>query len=156
MELCAIPCCASATSDVVPKSIANRDRGPSTRMHVWNRPPLPNESPEPTNRTVTAIAAARSPLLRGHVLVEERQHLRPGVLGLRLPVTLGVHEVEERMPGAVVHVELVRLLELRELGVDLVHVRRRRVRVLGAEEPDERARDVLGEVERRRRLAPVL
>src|SRR5688572_13573909 len=113
MELCAIPCCASATSDVVPKSIANRDCGPSTRMHVWNRPPLPNESPEPTNRTVTAIAVARDrdPLLRRHVLAEERQHLLPGVLGLRLPVAFGVHEVQERVAGAVVHVELVRLLE---------------------------------------------
>src|SRR5881396_3509234 len=33
----------------------NRRPGASTRMHVWNRPPLPNESPEPTNRTLTLI-----------------------------------------------------------------------------------------------------
>src|SRR2546426_5767924 len=29
-------------------------------MHVWNRPPLPNESPEPTNRTLTLIVSLRS------------------------------------------------------------------------------------------------
>src|SRR3989441_10661185 len=29
-------------------------------MHVWNRPPLPNESPEPTNRTLTFIVSLRS------------------------------------------------------------------------------------------------
>ena len=46
-------------SEEVPKSIATRELGPSTRMQVWNRPPLPNESPLPTNRTVTAI---RSPI----------------------------------------------------------------------------------------------
>ena len=52
-------CWARAMSDEVPKSIATRELGPSTRMQVWNRPPLPNESPLPTNRTVTAI---RSPI----------------------------------------------------------------------------------------------
>ena len=51
-----MPCWASAISDEAPKSIANRERGPSTTMQVWNRPPLPNESPEPTKRTVTAGA----------------------------------------------------------------------------------------------------
>ena len=55
-ELGSIPCRASAISEEVPKSIAKRERGPSTRMHVWNRPPLPNESPEPTKRTLTAMA----------------------------------------------------------------------------------------------------
>src|SRR3989454_72896 len=58
-ELCSMPCCARAISDEVPKSIAKRELGPSTRMHVWKRPPLPKESPEPTKRTVTAIAAPR-------------------------------------------------------------------------------------------------
>src|SRR5438128_11166638 len=54
-ELCSMPCCARAISDEVPKSIAKRELGPSTRMHVWKRPPLPNESPEPTKRTLTGI-----------------------------------------------------------------------------------------------------
>jgi hypothetical protein len=48
-------CCARAMSDEHPKSMANRAAGPSMRMHVWKRPPLPNESPEPTNRTRTAM-----------------------------------------------------------------------------------------------------
>src|SRR5262245_63558808 len=41
--------------------MANREPGPSTRIQVWNRPPLPNESPEPTNRTVTAMPACYAP-----------------------------------------------------------------------------------------------
>src|SRR2546425_8578024 len=56
-ESCSMPCCASAISDEVPKSIAKRELGPSTTMHVWKRPPLPKESPEPTNRTVTTIGS---------------------------------------------------------------------------------------------------
>src|SRR6516165_4757387 len=51
-------------SEEAPKSIANRDLGPSTRMHVWNRPPLPKESPDPTKRTVTATS--ESPPVRDH------------------------------------------------------------------------------------------
>jgi hypothetical protein len=47
--------CERGVSDDVPKSIANRDAGPSARMHVWNRPPLPKACPEPTKRIVTAI-----------------------------------------------------------------------------------------------------
>src|SRR5207249_3677466 len=46
-ELCSMPCCARAINDEVPKSIAKRELGPSTRMHVWKRPPLPKESAEP-------------------------------------------------------------------------------------------------------------
>ena len=55
-ELCSIPCWASAISDEAPKSMAKRERGPSTTMQVWKRPPLPNESPEPTKRTVIGMA----------------------------------------------------------------------------------------------------
>src|SRR6266571_59510 len=55
MLSCSIPCWLSAISDDVPKSRVNRVPPPSTRMQVWNRPPLPNESPEPTKRTVIGI-----------------------------------------------------------------------------------------------------
>ena len=51
-----MPCWASAISDEVPKSMAKREPGPSTRMQVWKRPPLPKESPEPTKRTVMGMA----------------------------------------------------------------------------------------------------
>src|SRR5262245_60189585 len=60
MLLCAMPCWARAMSDEVPKSIAKRMPGASTRMQVWKRPPLPNESPEPTNRTLTAMGPLRT------------------------------------------------------------------------------------------------
>src|SRR3989442_128610 len=37
-----MPCWARAIKDDVPKSIAKRVPGASTRMQVWNRPPLPS------------------------------------------------------------------------------------------------------------------
>ncbi len=55
MLLCAIPSWLSAISEDVPKSMAKRIPGASTRMHVWNRPPLPKASPEPTKWTFTVI-----------------------------------------------------------------------------------------------------
>jgi hypothetical protein len=50
-------------SDEAPKSTAKRQRGPSTRMQVWKRPPLPKESPEPTKRTVTGTARSYAPMI---------------------------------------------------------------------------------------------
>src|SRR5688572_23555351 len=55
-----VPVGPATISDEAPKSMATRVAGPSTTMHVWNRPPLPKESPEPTKRTVTATASDRS------------------------------------------------------------------------------------------------
>ena len=56
MEFGSMSCCRSAISDEVPKSMVKRVPAASTRMQVWKRPPLPKESPEPTNRTVAVIA----------------------------------------------------------------------------------------------------
>ena len=61
MLLGSMPCCRRAISDEVPKSIVNRVPPASTRMQVWKRPPLPNESPEPTNRTVAVIVPCPPP-----------------------------------------------------------------------------------------------
>lgn len=58
MLLCSMACCARAMRDELPKSTVKRIPGPSTRIHVWKRPPAPNASPEPTNLTVTDIAAS--------------------------------------------------------------------------------------------------
>ena len=52
MEFGSMSCCRRATSEEAPKSIAKRVPPASTRMQVWKRPPLPKESPEPTNRAV--------------------------------------------------------------------------------------------------------
>jgi hypothetical protein len=41
-----------------PKSMQKRISGVSTRKQVLNLPPEPNESPEPTNVTVTDMGAS--------------------------------------------------------------------------------------------------
>src|SRR5438445_126504 len=46
---------------------------------------------------------------------EEREHLFPRVLGLRGTVAVGVREVQERVAGALVAMELVRLALAREI-----------------------------------------
>ena len=56
MEFGSMSCCRRAIRDEVPKSIVNRVPPASTMMQVWKRPPLPKESPDPTNRTVAFIA----------------------------------------------------------------------------------------------------
>src|SRR5215831_20386509 len=53
MVLCGMPRRSRAMRLEAPKSMQKRMRGASTRMHVLNRPPDPNESPEPTNVTLT-------------------------------------------------------------------------------------------------------
>src|SRR5207237_4758762 len=78
---------------------------------------------------------------------QKREHLLPRVLGLRGAIALGVREVEKCVAGGFVTVELVGLAVARELRVDLVDIRRRRVGVVQAEEPDRRRGDVFGEVE---------
>src|SRR5258705_10205075 len=64
-------------SDEAPKSTAKRQRGPSTRMQVWKRPPLPKESPEPTKRTVTGTARSYAKKLaaRGAACEDRRVRL---------------------------------------------------------------------------------
>jgi len=63
-------------------------------------------------------------------------------------IAVSVREVEKCVAGGFVAVELVGLAVARELRVDLVDIRRRRVGVVQAEEPDRRRGDVFGEVER--------
>jgi hypothetical protein len=58
----------------------------------------------------------------GEVLVEKRQQLGPGVGGLLGAMALGIHEVQEGMAGAFVHMEFVRLAVLAQLRVDLLDV----------------------------------
>ena len=47
-----------ATSEEAPQSTRKRPPAASTWMHVWNRPPLPNASPVPRNRTFTLTSCA--------------------------------------------------------------------------------------------------
>src|SRR5881628_761726 len=117
-ELCSMPCCARAISDEVPKSIAKRELGPSTRMHVWKRPPLPKESPEPTKRTVTAIAAPRRCRPRAARALAEPEELLEHLVGVlaerrrRAPVAhrrvrqLQRAADERRLAGRVLHRDL--------------------------------------------------
>src|SRR5712692_8909616 len=74
-------------------------------------------------------------------LLEEREDLLPAVHGLLLPVR-----------RAVVAMELVVLAVLLQLGLVLVDLFRRRRLVLVAEDPEDRAREILGEVDGRRWL----
>src|SRR5213592_1250274 len=84
-------------------------------------------------------------------LVAEREDLLPAVHGLLLPVRRTV-VVEEAVARAVVAMELVLLAELLELRLVLVDLLGGRRLVLVAEEPDDRAREVLGVIDGRRRL----
>ncbi len=60
------PAPLSATSEDAPQSIRQECRSDSTRMHVCRRPPLPNASPLPRNRTrIPVIAVARCDLRSG-------------------------------------------------------------------------------------------
>jgi hypothetical protein len=90
------------------------------------------------------------------VELEEGEHLVPRVARRLGTVALGAREVQEGVARPGVGVELVRLAVAGQLGVDGGHVVARRVAVVGAEEADERAADALGELERRRAVAPGL
>src|SRR6266850_7404551 len=84
-------------------------------------------------------------------LLGECKDLLPAVHGLLLTVSRAV-VIEEAVAGAVVAMELVllpMLFELRLVRVDLFRCRRL---VLVAEDPDDRAREVLGVLDRRDRL----
>ena len=68
-------------SDEAPKSTAKRQRGPSTRMQVWKRPPLPKESPEPTKRTVTGTPRSYAMIRRKAGGREKAPGARRGLRG---------------------------------------------------------------------------
>ena len=86
--------------------MAKRERGPSTTMQVWKRPPLPKESPEPTKRTVTGMAArwypkklaGRAPLLRGCARARVRSDVRRRLPG-RGPAAPGVYRFHDAAGG---------------------------------------------------------
>ena len=83
---------------------------------------------------------------------QEVERLGPGILGRRLPVFLTV-AAHEGVSGAVIAVELVRLAERRQHGVEPVDVVRRRVRVVVAEEAGDGADDIAETVRRGGHLA---
>src|SRR5712692_7610008 len=85
------------------------------------------------------------------VLLAERPDLLPAVRGLLLTVRRPI-VVEEAVAGPVVAMELVVLAVLLQLRLVLVDLFRRGRLVLVAEEPEDRGREVLGEVDGCRRL----
>ena len=95
MEFGSMPCCRRATNDEAPKSIVKRIPPASTRMQVWKRPPLPKESPEPTNRTVAVTlspppAAGSSSATRSHGTPEDSSPVKGGMYhpAMRMPIGL--------------------------------------------------------------------
>src|SRR5688572_6233547 len=81
---------------------------------------------------------------------EERDHLRPGIRRSGGAMALGVREVQERVPGAVVAMKLVHDSVLGERGVDAIDIGGRRIRVVVAEEADHRTLDLRRAIDRRR------
>src|SRR5215510_2607400 len=53
-----IPSRFSAINEDAPQSNRKRPRLKSTRMHAWNRPPLPKASPHPANVILTLTDAS--------------------------------------------------------------------------------------------------
>src|SRR5713226_6703297 len=82
-----------------------------------------------------------------HLPLQEAQHLHPRVLGRLRTIALGVAEIEEGVAGALVAMELVRLAEAGELGIDPVDIGGRRIRVFQAKESDDGTGDLIGELE---------
>src|ERR1043165_6024504 len=89
-------------------------------------------------------------LLLIQMLGEERQHLAPAVHRGLGPVERPM-PVPDAMAGAVVAVELVSLAVLLERGLVLVYLLRARRTVVVAEDPDQRAAQIPGHVDRRDR-----
>src|SRR4029453_3637501 len=85
------------------------------------------------------------------ILVQERKDLLPAVHRLLLPVGRAV-VIEEAVARAGVAMELEVLAVLLQLRLVLVDLLGRRRLGLRAQEPEERGREVLGEVDGRRRL----
>src|SRR5436309_11496647 len=85
------------------------------------------------------------------ILVQERKDLLPAVRRLLLPVGRAV-VIEEAVARAGVAMELEVLAVLLQLRLVLVDLLGRGRLVIVAEEPEDRTREVLGEVDGRRRL----
>src|SRR5208282_2976920 len=101
--------------------------------------------PAPSAPTVSTIEV-HMPALSGQVLAEEREDLLPAVEGLLDTVHRPV-VIEKAVPGAVVAMKLVLLAVLFELGLVLVHLLRRRRTILVTEEAEQRAGQVLRELD---------
>src|SRR5690242_13112313 len=86
------------------------------------------------------------------MLAEEGEHLLPAVDRRGLAVLRPIHR-EEGVAGIVVSVELVGLAELLQRLLGLPGVLRRGPGVLDAEETQQRAAEILRELDRRDRLA---
>src|SRR5215470_11088293 len=91
-----------------------------------------------------------SVLLLSQMLTEEGKHLAPAIHGGFGPVQWPV-PVPDAVAGAVVAVELVRLAVLLQFRLVLVHLLGARRAVVVAEDADERAGEVPGQVDRRDR-----
>jgi hypothetical protein len=71
-----MPCCVRAMSDDVPKSIVKPSPRPINQDTGLKRPPLPKESPDPTNCTWTVTFAASSVLLVDRMALYRHPMLR--------------------------------------------------------------------------------
>src|SRR5579884_2439983 len=89
-------------------------------------------------------------LLLPQMLAEKREHLAPAVHRLLGAVERPV-PIEEAVPGAVIAVEFVVLAVLLQFGLVLVDLLRAWGAVVIAEQPEQRARQVLRHVDRRHR-----
>src|SRR5271155_3717857 len=82
--------------------------------------------------------------------IEEVEYLAPAVQGLLGPVSITL-PIEERMAGAIVAVEFVILAELLQRSLGAVNLVNRRVVVVIAENTEQWAVHLLGEIDRRHR-----
>src|SRR6266498_1769202 len=84
------------------------------------------------------------------MFLEECEHFLPGIDGLLGPIG-GPAPVEERMPGAVVAVELVGLAEALERLLGPIHVVDRRILVAVPKDTKQRTAKLLSKLNRRNR-----
>src|SRR5689334_4270194 len=81
------------------------------------------------------------------MLAEEGEHLAPAVDRLLHPVARPIDR-EKGVAGTIVTVEFVVLAEALESGFGLVDLIARGVRIVVAEQPEQRTRHFLGEIDR--------
>src|SRR6516164_10623633 len=102
----------------------------------------------PSARAISTMDVHMSELLLRQMPAEEGEYLAPAIHCLLGPIERPV-PIEEAMTGAVVAVEFIRLAVLLELGLVLVHLLGTRRAILVAEQAEQRAAEVLGQVNRR-------
>ena len=88
------------------------------------------------------------------MFVEEREHFLPAFQH-RLGLEAGPLVIEEGVADAVVAIELVSFAEFLQERLGAVHLVRRRIPVVVAEQADQRNSELLGEVDRRHRALVV-